>query len=150
MRLISRPEGFSSVGYRMTVEPVGKSDAKAAQMRTDRLRSRASAYALYVMAKAKRGDLPRLRWFHDVGFNTEPSPLARAQVGAALAAMGDRGRAHDSFVKAAASLSLNEPDDLYQSPLRDLAGVIAYGLRGGGGRGRPLPPGSSGAEGEGA
>ena len=131
MRLISRPEGFSSVGYRMTAEPVGKSDAKAAQVRTERLRSRASAYALYVMAKAKRGDLPRLRWFHDVGFNTEPSPLARAQVGAALAAMGDRGRAHDSFVKAAASLSLKEPDDLYQSPLRDLAGVIAYAYEAG-------------------
>ena len=131
MRLISRPEGFGSVGYRMTIEPSGKNDVKGAQARTERLRSRAAAYALYVMAKAKRGDLPRLRWFHDVGFATEPSPLARAQVGAALAAMGDGGRAHDSFVKAVAALNFKEPDDLYQSPLRDLAGVIAYAYEAG-------------------
>jgi uncharacterized protein YfaS (alpha-2-macroglobulin family) len=89
------------------------------------------------MAKAGRGDLARLRWWHDVQMKSEPSPLAKAQVGAGLALMGDRARAHDAFVQAAASAGYKRPalqigpviyvdsDDWYQSPLRDLAGVIA-------------------------
>jgi uncharacterized protein YfaS (alpha-2-macroglobulin family) len=89
------------------------------------MRSRAAAYALYVLAKAKAGDLARLRWFHDVQMKDEPSALARAQVGAGLALMGDRARAHDSFVQAARALDYRDPLDWYQSPLRDLAGVIA-------------------------
>jgi uncharacterized protein YfaS (alpha-2-macroglobulin family) len=39
--------------------------------------------------------------------------------------MGDHARAHDSFVQAAAALGYREDWDWYQSPLRDLAGVIA-------------------------
>ena len=54
------------------------------------MRRRASAYALYVLAKAGRGDLARLRWWHDVQMKTEASPLAAAQVGAGLALMGDQ------------------------------------------------------------
>jgi hypothetical protein len=131
MRAVSKPEGFTSVGYRMEIgaEP-GRSPA-AARDQTQRLRSRAAAYALYDMAKAGQGDLARLRWFHDIGFGREPSPLARAQVGAALAAMGDRGRAHDSFIQAVKALGYKDDDDWYQSPLRDLAGVIALAYEAG-------------------
>ena len=63
---------------------------------TERMRSRASAYALYVLAKAGRGDLARLRWWHDVQMKNDDSPLARAQVGAGLALMGDRSRARSA------------------------------------------------------
>jgi uncharacterized protein YfaS (alpha-2-macroglobulin family) len=94
-------------------------------------RSRAAAYALYDMAKAGQGDLARLRWFHDVGFKTEDSPLAKAQIGAALAALGDAGRAHGSFVQAERALGYKDEDDWYQSPLRDLAGVIALAYEAG-------------------
>jgi uncharacterized protein YfaS (alpha-2-macroglobulin family) len=83
------------------------------------------------MAKAGQGDLARLRWFHDIGFSREESPLARAQIGAALAAMGDRGRAHDSFVQAVKALGYTDQSDGYQSPLRDLAGVIALAYEAG-------------------
>ncbi|HVY34267.1 MAG TPA: alpha-2-macroglobulin, partial [Caulobacteraceae bacterium] len=125
MRLVSRPDGFSSVGYMMSAPYRSGPEGERLKAENTRRRSRAAAYALYDMAKAGQGDLPRLRWFHDVGFKTEGSPLARAQVGAGLAAMGDGVRAHDSFVQAVKALGFKENGDWYQSPLRDLAGVIA-------------------------
>ncbi len=131
LRNISRPEGYVSSGYKLEYPPIGFANPDAAKAATARLRSRAAAYALYVMAKGGQGDLARLRWFHDVQFKDEPSPLARAEVGAGLALMGDRARAHDSFVKAAAALGYKEPDDWYQSPLRDLGGVIALAYEAG-------------------
>ncbi|QUD87024.1 alpha-2-macroglobulin family protein [Phenylobacterium montanum] len=131
MRQISRPEGFASVGYQMAYPPWWLATEDASKRASERLRSRASAYALYVLAKAGRGDLARLRWWHDVQMKNEASPLAKAQVGAGLALMGDRARAHDALQQAANSLGYSDPNDWYQSPLRDLAGVIAYAYEAG-------------------
>ena len=137
LRQVSRPEGYASIGYRMSYPDWWAGSKDLSKAASDRLRSRASAYALYVMAKAGRGDLARLRWWHDVQMKNEPSPLARAQAAAGLALMGDRARAHDGFQKAADAVGYKrqavirigsgvwfDPDDPYQSPLRDLAGVI--------------------------
>ncbi|MDR3507692.1 MAG: alpha-2-macroglobulin [Caulobacteraceae bacterium] len=131
MRQISRPEGFASVAYRLEYPKFWAGSDEASKAATIRMRSRASAYALYVLAKAGRGDLGRLRWWHDVQMKTETSPLAKAQVGAGLAQMGDRARAHDSLVQAVRALDFKDPSDWYQSPLRDLAGVIAYAYEAG-------------------
>jgi uncharacterized protein YfaS (alpha-2-macroglobulin family) len=131
MRQISRPAGFAPVSYRTEYPRTWGATPEASQAATTRMRSRASAYALYVLAKAKTGDLARLRWFHDVQMKDEPSPLARAHVGAGLALMGDRARAHDSFVQAAGALNYRDDSDWYQSPLRDLAGVIALAYEAG-------------------
>jgi uncharacterized protein YfaS (alpha-2-macroglobulin family) len=132
MRQISRPEGFAAVSYRMTYSGVwALADPATARAATARLRSRASAYALYVLAKAGQGDLPRLRWRHDSQLATERSPLALAQIGAGLALMGDHARARDSLRQAMAALGYKDPDDDYQSPLRDLAGVIALAYEAG-------------------
>ncbi|HTI68050.1 MAG TPA: alpha-2-macroglobulin family protein, partial [Caulobacteraceae bacterium] len=131
MRLVSKPDGFASIGYRMNESFFPGADMKLRREANQRRRSRGAAYALYDLAKAGQGDLARLRWFHDVGFKTEPSPLARAQVGAGLAAMGDRVRAHDSFVQAVAALGYTDSSDWYQSPLRDLSGVIALAYEAG-------------------
>jgi uncharacterized protein YfaS (alpha-2-macroglobulin family) len=137
MRQISRPDGWSSAAYRLSYPEWWAGSKEASKKATERMRSRASAYALYVLAKAGRGDLARLRWWHDVQMKSEASPLAKAQVGAGLALMGDKARAHDAFVQAAAGAGYKRPplqigpvvyvdsDDWYQSPLRDLAGVIA-------------------------
>jgi uncharacterized protein YfaS (alpha-2-macroglobulin family) len=125
MKVVSRPDGFSSLGYLMNASYDDKPEARSYRELNARRRSRAAAYALYDMAKARQGDLARLRWFHDVGFKTEASPLARAQVGAGLAAMGDRARAHDSFLQAVTALGFKDETDPYQSPLRDMAGVVA-------------------------
>jgi len=131
MKLVSRPDGFSSVGYRMNAPYGDGPEAKRLRDENGRRRSRGAAYALYDMAKAGQGDLARLRWFHDVGIKSEASPLARAQVGAALAAMGDHARAHDSFLQAVSALGFKDDADPYQSPLRDLAGVIALAYEAG-------------------
>jgi uncharacterized protein YfaS (alpha-2-macroglobulin family) len=61
----------------------------------------------------------------------ETSPLAKAQIGAGLAMMGDRARAHDSLVQAVRAIGFRDDADWYQSPLRDLAGVIAYAYEAG-------------------
>ena len=131
MRQVSRPDGFASVSYRMEYPFTWFLDKEAAKAATTRMRSRASAYALYVLAKAGRGDLPRLRWWHDVQMKSEASPLAMAQVGAGLAFMGDQSRARSALQQAAHALAYKDPLDSYQSPLRDLAGVIALAYEAG-------------------
>lgn len=143
MRQLSRPDGFASVAYRTEYPEWWAGNKDASKKATERLRSRASAYALYVLAKGGKGDLGRLRWWHDVQLKNEPSPLAKAQVGAGLALMGDRARAHDAFLQAAAAAGYRRPptqigplvfvdsDDWYQSPLRDLADVIALAYEAG-------------------
>jgi len=131
MRAISRPDGWVSVGYR-TEYPVwwGANEA-ASKAATERMRSRASAYALYVLAKGGKGDLARLRWWHDVQMKKDDNPVARAQVAAGLALMGDKARARSALKGAVAKLGYRDEADWYQSPLRDIAAVIAYGYEAG-------------------
>lgn len=131
MRDISRPDGFTSVSYRMRVEDGPWWSALAAKQVTEEMRSRASAYALYVMAKAGTGDLARLRWYHDVQFRSEKSPVAKAQVGAGLALMGDKARARSALKQAAGGIGYKATYDWYQSPLRDAAAVIALAYEAG-------------------
>ena len=131
MRQISRPEGFVSVGYRTEYPAWWAGSEDNSKAATARLRSRASAYALYVLAKGGRGDLARLRWWHDVQMKNEASPLAKGQVGAGLAMMGDKARARDSFRQAIASIGFDDKSDWYQSRLRDLAAIIALAYESG-------------------
>jgi uncharacterized protein YfaS (alpha-2-macroglobulin family) len=131
MRQISRPEGFVSISYRMEYPDWWSGSSDASKKATAALRSRASAYALYVMAKGGKGDLARLRWWHDVQMKTEATPLAKAQVGAGLAMMGDHARARSAFRQAIRSLNYREDSDWYQSPLRDLAAIVALAYESG-------------------
>lgn len=131
MRQISRPEDWVSNGYRTQYPDWWDGTADASKAATIRMRSRASAYALYVLAKSGHGDLGRLRWWHDVQLRAEGSPLARAQVAAGLAAMGDRSRARSALRQAVNALGYRDPADWYQTPLRDLAGVIALAYEAG-------------------
>jgi uncharacterized protein YfaS (alpha-2-macroglobulin family) len=131
MRLVSRPDGYASVGYQMNYPDWWAGSKDRSKAATGALRRRASAYALYVMAKGGQGDLPRLRWWHDVQMKTEPSPLARAQVAAGLALMGDHARARSGFAQAVTALGYKEETDWYQSPLRDLAAIEALAYEAG-------------------
>ena len=58
MRQISRPEGFASVAYRLQYPDTWADGKDASKAATVRMRSRASAYALYVLAKGGRGPAP--------------------------------------------------------------------------------------------
>jgi len=91
----------------------------------EKLMQRSSAYALYVLAKAGKADIARLRYLHDRDLDKIESPLARAHIGAALAHMGDRSRAASAFKQAIAILGYDNSGDYYQTKRRDLAGVYA-------------------------
>ncbi|MEO1253119.1 MAG: alpha-2-macroglobulin [Pseudomonadota bacterium] len=120
LKEITRLDRWYAAGYQTRVEPwEGSNDT------TEHLRRRASAYALYVLARAGRGDISDLRYFHDTLLEETPSPLARAHIGAALAIMGDRARALNAFKMAFEAFGWNNRGDYYQSPLRDAAGVVA-------------------------
>ncbi|GLK68743.1 alpha-2-macroglobulin family protein [Hansschlegelia plantiphila] len=83
------------------------------------------AYAHYVLAKSGRPLLGDLRYLADVKIEEFASPLARAQIGAALAQAGDATRA----AKAFAAAEITPPDDAdrtdFGSPLRDQAAIVA-------------------------
>ena len=91
----------------------------------EKMLQRSSAYALYVLAKAGKADISRLRYMHDRSLNEIKSPLARAHISAALAHMGDRSRAASGFAKALEELGYKNSGDYYQTERRDLAGVFA-------------------------
>ena len=89
------------------------------------LMDRSVAYAAYVLAKAGRMDRARLRYLHDDKLKDIGSPLARAQIGAALYMIGDNARAKSAFDQAEAALGYVNTGDYYQTTRRDLAGVLA-------------------------
>ncbi len=85
----------------------------------------ARAYAYYVLASAKAGDISGLRYLHDNYLKRAPTALAAAQMGAALALLGDQQRAGEAF-KAALERVDRERRWMrdYGSSLRDLAAII--------------------------
>ena len=85
----------------------------------------ARAYAYYVLASAKAGDISGLRYLHDNYLKRVPSALAAAQMGAALAMLGDQQRAGEAF-KAALDRVDRERRWMrdYGSSLRDLAAIV--------------------------
>ncbi len=85
----------------------------------------ARAYAYYVLATAKSGDISGLRYLHDNYLRRMPSGLAAAQLGAALALHGDQQRAAEAF-KVALTRVERERRWMrdYGSSLRDLAAII--------------------------
>jgi hypothetical protein len=99
------------------------------QQHTDEKGLPATAYAHYVLARAKMGELPALRYFTDTELAHLPSQLAKAQVAAALAALGDMNRANAAYA-AALGPPPQRPPGLrfidYGSDLRDSAGALAF------------------------
>ena len=87
------------------------------------------AYALYVLARNGRPVIGDLRYLADTKLDLFKTPMARAQIGAALAMLGDRARAARVFAAALTTLeaekdsNVSRPD--YGSRLRDAAGVLA-------------------------
>jgi uncharacterized protein YfaS (alpha-2-macroglobulin family) len=88
------------------------------------------AYALYVLARNGRAPIGDLRYYSDTRLNRFSTPLAKAQLGAALAMMGDKTRAETAFAAALDSLNLPEPTGQfgyrrdYGSDLRDSAALL--------------------------
>jgi uncharacterized protein YfaS (alpha-2-macroglobulin family) len=87
------------------------------------------AYALYVLARNGRPVVGDLRYLTDVKLAVFTTPMAQAQVAAALAMLGDRARAGKVFTSALAALEAERDNGLsrrdYGSRLRDGAAVLA-------------------------
>ncbi|MFV1440322.1 MULTISPECIES: alpha-2-macroglobulin family protein [unclassified Phaeobacter] len=88
------------------------------------------AYALLVLAREGEAAMGDLRYYADVKAADFATPLAVAQIGAALAAYGDQRRADQMFARAASMLQGDDPDPTlwradYGSQRRDQAGVLA-------------------------
>ncbi len=87
------------------------------------------AYAAYVLARNGRPVMGDLRYLADTKLGDFSSALARGQIGAALALMGDRGRSRTAFASALERLGTERdgpeyrPD--YGSRLRDGAALLA-------------------------
>ena len=87
------------------------------------------AYALLVMAREGAASMGDLRYYADTKMNNFGSPLAAAQLGAALASYGDQVRA-DTMFRRAGVLLLRDRDNRkgwrsdFGTKLRDTAGVL--------------------------
>nr|WP_121061562.1 alpha-2-macroglobulin family protein [Chachezhania antarctica] len=93
------------------------------------------AYALYVLAREGAAAMSDLRYYADVKGDAFGTPMAAAQLGAALAAYGDQTRADAMFDRAAAMIVNDQPDTGARVPvlrtdfgtsLRDGAAVLTY------------------------
>ncbi|MBP2296164.1 alpha-2-macroglobulin family protein [Azospirillum rugosum] len=85
----------------------------------------ARAYALHVLALGGIALPGPARYLHDTALEQLPTPLAKGQLGAALARMGDTERANSAFDSAVARLARNEWRADYGSTTRDAAALIA-------------------------
>ena len=90
------------------------------------------AYALYVLARAGRAPVGDLKYLADTKINQFGSPLARAQVAAALSILGDQERADAAFASAEEALAdaveqtqRGQWRGDYGSVLRDASAILA-------------------------
>jgi hypothetical protein len=87
------------------------------------------AYALYDLARSGRAAIGDLRYYFEARLNNFGSPLAQAQLGAALALYGDRTRSAAAFAAAIAGLKAADDPTVYRTDygtqLRDAAGTLA-------------------------
>ena len=94
----------------------------------------ADAYALYVLARNGKASIGDLRYLADERLKDLGSPMAKAQVGAALALYGDRTRADAALAAAAADLAspgMTGWRSDYGSSVRDVAAVLALAAESG-------------------
>ncbi|MEY8841848.1 alpha-2-macroglobulin family protein, partial [Cribrihabitans sp. XS_ASV171] len=94
------------------------------------------AYALFVLAREGAASMGDLRYYADVKAEGFSTPLALAQLGAALAAYGDQSRADALFARAARRIAGQQADAPvwradYGTPLRDAAGLLTLAAEAG-------------------
>ena len=93
------------------------------------------AYALYVLARNGAAPIGDLRYFADTKLDAIATPIAKAQIAAALGMLGDRARAERVYAAALASIAPQPALDYgrsdYGSVLRDAAALVTLASEGG-------------------
>ena len=93
------------------------------------------AYALYVLARNGAAPIGDLRYLADAKLDALSTPIAKAQLAAALSLVGDRTRAEKVYAAALAAITPSAQPDLvsredYGSTLRDAAALVALASEG--------------------
>ena len=97
------------------------------------------AYALYVLARNGVAPLGDLRYLADAKLDDLATPIAKAQIAAALGMLGDRVRAERAYASALEQIKPPAQPELfsrvdYGSTLRDAAALITLASEAGGSR----------------
>lgn len=97
------------------------------------------AYAAYILARNDRPVMGDLRYLADTKLGSFRTPLARGQIAAALALLGDGSRSQATLDSAVELLKSQREDSIYRgdygSKLRDGAGLLALSAEAGAGAG---------------
>jgi alpha-2-macroglobulin len=131
----ARERGFTvpDVAFKLAVDRLRNYVANTADVSKNG--GRELAYALYVLARNGSAPIGDLRYLADTKLGDVATPIAKAQIAAALGLMGDKARADRVYAAAVASITLPthfefaRPD--YGSTLRDSAAVVTLAAEGG-------------------
>ncbi|HXZ46848.1 MAG TPA: alpha-2-macroglobulin [Pseudolabrys sp.] len=92
------------------------------------------AYALYVLARNGAAPIGDIRYIADVKLSEVTTPIAKAQIAAALAMVGDKARADTVYLAALDSIAPKPKLDLgrsdFGSALRDAAALVTLASEG--------------------
>ncbi|MEO6382178.1 MAG: alpha-2-macroglobulin family protein, partial [Nitrobacter sp.] len=130
----AREKGFSVPDplFKSALDRVRNSVVNAAEPEKDG--GRDLAYGLYVLAKNGTAPIGDLRYLADTKLNNLATPIAKAQLAAALALVGDRTRAERVYAAAAESLAPKPVIEFgrvdYGSALRDAAALVSLASEG--------------------
>lgn len=130
----AREKGFSVPDLQFTsaLDHIRNSVVNAAEPEKDG--GRDLAYGLYVLARNGTAPIGDLRYLADTKLNNLATPIAKAQLAAALALVGDRARAERVYAAAAESLAPKPALEFgradYGSALRDAAALVSLASEG--------------------
>jgi len=130
----AREKGFAvpDVLFRSALERIRNSVVNANEPEKDG--GRDLAYGLYVLARNGTAPIGDLRYLADTKLNNLATPIAKAQLAAALALVGDKGRAERVYAAAVDSLAPKPALEFgrvdYGSALRDAAALVSLASEG--------------------
>jgi uncharacterized protein YfaS (alpha-2-macroglobulin family) len=130
----AREKGFAvpDVLFRNALDRVRNSVVNADEPEKDG--GRDLAYGLYVLAKNGTAPIGDLRYLADTKLGNLATPIAKAQLAAALALVGDRSRAERVYAAAVDSLAPKPVLEFgrvdYGSALRDAAALVSLASEG--------------------
>ena len=135
----ARERGFAvpDTAYKLAIDRLRNVVATAPEASKDGGRN--LAYALYVLARNGAAPLGDLRYLADAKLDDLGTPIAKAQIAAALGLLGDRTRAERVYkaalddIKPPAATEVSSRED-YGSTLRDAAALVTLASEAGGSR----------------
>src|SRR4029079_6343535 len=130
----ARERGFSvpDIAFRLALDRLRNFVGTAEDPTKDGGRN--LAYALYVLARNGAAPVGDLRYFADTKLDAIATPIAKAQIAAALCMLGDRARSARVYAAALAALAPRPVLDYgrsdYGSVLRDAAALVTLASEG--------------------